>query len=496
MSDLTLTRLTPAVFLAVVIAAAGAGAYGLTFNRDLFSVRPAEEFAPGEVVVLMDEPIISDEFAAAAERAGARVEAVSIANPARAVVKVPVGQEDAYVRAYANAPGVRAIDKNYVYRALWKPNDTYYNLQWHYNKPDFIKAETGWDITRGAKNVIVAVVDTGVAYEDYAVPAGEQSEVSGSSYAKSPDFANTHFVAGYDFVHQDDHPNDQNGHGTHVAGTIAESTDNGRDVAGLAHLCSIMPIQVLDNSGSGYLDGIADGIDWARTHGAHVINMSLGALTSSEVLKAACDDAWNNNVIVVAAAGNDGSTILSYPAAYDSVISVAAVDYAGELTFYSNTGIGLDISAPGGDTSADLNGDGNPDGVLQMTYAQMYESEPTEVLATVGSFNNVGLMGTSMASPHVAALAALIISTGVTNKDDVRSKLLGSATDLGSAGYDTTYGYGLMNCEASLKEGVPDLGTDCGQCGGLGGLGLAMVLAAWGVPFLVTLPRRLKNRNR
>jgi len=496
MLKLAAKQVTLGIIIPMVFIAGGAAAYDLTFNHTLYGVGAVEEYAPGEVVVLMDEPIAREDFAAAAARAGAAVEAVSLANPARAIVKVPIGKEDTYVRAYANAAGVRAISKNYVYHASWTPNDTYYPLQWHFNKPDFIKAEAGWDITRGKKAVVVAVVDTGVAFENYAVPAGEQGEVSGSSYAKSPDFETTSFVAGYDFVHKDDHPNDQNGHGTHVAGTIAESTNNGRDVAGLAHLCSIMPVQVLDHTGSGYIADIADGIDWARTHGAHVINMSLGASTGSSVLKAACDDAWNNNVVVVAAAGNDKTAVLSYPAAYDSVISVMAVDYAGNKAFYSNYGMGIDIAAPGGDTTADLNGDGNPDGVIQMTYSQVYQKGSPETFASVGSFANAGFMGTSMATPHVSALAALIISTGVTSSDDVRSKLLGSATDLGTPGYDTTFGYGLINCEASLKPGVPNLGTDCGQCGALGGLGLAMVLAAWGIPFIITLPRRFKRRDR
>jgi len=254
-----------------------------------------------------------------------------------------------------------------------------------------------------------------------------------------------------------------------------------------------MPVQVLDYSGSGTVAAIADGIDFARRNGADVINMSLGGPTWTDTLKKACDDANAAGVVVVAAAGNDGTSSLSYQAGYNSVISVGAVGYDGVRTFYSNYGLGLDVVAPGGDTTADLNGDGQPDGVLQMTYSEIYDPGPPETFANVTSFDNFWFMGTSMASPHVAALAALIKATGVTSTSDVRKKIIGTATDRGISGYDLEYGYGLINCEKAVQPGVPDIG-ECGDCGSTAPFGAAVL---WGGFFLtyaiIFVTRRFKR---
>lgn len=459
------------------------------------SVNPhtAAEFVPGQLVVTVAGGFSRSAVVEAVRAAGGEVVRFSRVAPDRFVVKVPAGKEDEFLRRYRRMPGVRIIEKNYIYRACWKPNDPLYQHQWHFNKPNFIYAETGWDISRGAENVVVAVVDTGVAYENYAVPDYERGEVVGNSYVQAPDLAGTKFVPGYDFVHDDAHPNDQNGHGTHVAGTIAQTTDNAAHVAGLAHLCAVMPIQVLDYAGSGDLASIADGLDFARQHGAHVVNMSFGASMWTETLKKACDEANAAGLVLVAAAGNDGQGNLSYPAAYNSVISVAAVDYNGARTFYSNYGLGLDVCAPGGDTTVDQNGDGNPDGVYQMTYKEIYDPGPPERLTNVMTFEDQWFMGTSMATPHVAALAALIIATGVKNNVDVRKKIIGSATDLGTAGYDLEYGYGLINCEKSLQPGVPDIG-ECGDCGSMAPFTAAIFYGGFFFSYGVIFVRRRFRR--
>jgi serine protease len=431
------------------------------------------EFVPGEVVVLFAETCSPTYGKSVVERIGGDVARRSRVTPNRVVVSVPEGREDEFADAYRRADGVRVAEKNFIYRALFVPNDTYYEYQWHFNKPDFIYAEQGWDLQRGKPEVVVAVVDTGVAYENYAVPSYEAGEVVGSSYVRAPDLGGTNFVAGYDFIHNDTHPNDQNGHGTHVSGTIAQTTNNSADVAGLAHNCSIMPVQVLDYSGSGSSDVVADGIDFARQNGADVINMSLGSSSSSDILRTACDDAAAAGVVVLAASGNSGLATVFYPAAYDSVIAVGAVDYAGNLAYYSNYGDGQELVAPGGDTTVDLNGDGYVDGVLQNTFNEMYSPGPPEKLAHVTSFADVFLQGTSMACPHAAALAALLLSHGVAPAD-VRGQLRDSATDLGFSGYDIQYGYGLINCDAALKGEVsPE--NECGDCGSTGaGGGLAL----------------------
>ncbi len=456
-----------AFFIAAFATPPPADAATVKTSHDVAGAGVSEEYVPGEIVVWFANAASAAQIDAVVARAGGDVVARSSVTPSRVVVSVPEGEEESYAKRYRALRSVRVAEKNYILHALWKPNDPLYKHQWHYNKPNFIYAEQGWDIERGDPGIVVAVIDTGVAYENNAIPSYERDEVEGSSYVQAPDLAGTNFVAGYDFVHDDAHPNDQNGHGTHVAGTIAQTTNNGANVAGLGHLCSIMPIQALDFSGSGTAADLADGIDFARERGAHVINMSFGGSAITEVIKGACDDAEAAGLVLVAASGNDGADTLLYPAGYNSVIAVGAVDYDGELTWYSNYGIGQELVAPGGDTKVDKNKDGYPDGVLQMTYDQLYEPGlfpgQHKALANVTTFTNYFFQGTSMACPHAAGLAALIVASGYTNNDDVRDKLRGSATDKGLSGYDLEYGYGLINCEGALQPGVPEV-DDCGNC--------------------------------
>jgi serine protease len=466
-------------------------------SHDVPGAGESAEYVPGEVVVWFADATSAAHIDAAVERAGGNVVARSAVTPSRVVLAVPAGQEESYAKRYRGLRSVRAAERNYVFHALWKPNDPLYRFQWHFNKPDFIYAEEGWDTERGDAKVVVAVIDTGVAYENNPIPDYERDEVNGSSYVQAPDLAGTKFVAGYDFIHDDEHPNDQNGHGTHVSGTIAQTTNNNLNVAGLGHLCSIMPIQALDNSGGGTSSDIADAIDFARKKGVHVVNMSFGGSAWTEVIKSACDDAEAAGLVLVAASGNDGADTVLYPAGYDSVIAVGAVDYDGELTWYSNYGVGQELVAPGGDTLVDLNNDGFPDGVLQMTYDQMYEPGLLpgfpEALANVTTFTSYFLQGTSMASPHAAGLAALIVASGYTDNEDVRKKLRGSATDKGLSGYDVQYGYGLINCKGALEPGVPEVDEECGNCAQLS---LAEIFLFFGLFFgaygLIFVRRKFK----
>lgn len=206
-----------------------------------------------------------------------------------------------------------------------------------------------------------------------------------------------------------------------------------------------MAVKVLDDSGSGSFIDIAEGIRWATDNGAQVINMSLGVTASARMyndptVDPALDYAYNNGVTVVAAAGNDGfRKNVSYPAIYPSVIAVGATDYRNQKPRYSNFGDGLDIVAPGGDTSADRNGDGYADGVLQETF----ESD--------GTFSYWFYQGTSMASPHVAGVAALVISNGTAaSPDDVRAALESTALDIGEGGFDSKFGHGLVQADLAL----------------------------------------------
>ncbi len=298
--------------------------------------------------------------------------------------------------------------------AFGTPNDPYYGYQWHLST---IGMGQAWDVSTG-NNVIVAVVDTGVS----AINDGYSS-----------------LLSGYDFVDDDADASDENGHGTHVAGTIAQKTNNRVGVAGMAYDASILPVRVLDADGSGTSADVASGVIWAVDNGAQVINMSLGSNSPMALVEQACAYAAEAGVLVVAAAGNDGYTAhVSYPAAYSSALAVSATDLNGDIAYYSNRGEEIELAAPGGDVTADQDGDGYGDGVLQETFSG-------------SSTGYYFFQGTSMAAPHVAGLAALLIANGVTELEDLREALTSTAADLGDVGFDTTYGYGLMDPVPALE---------------------------------------------
>lgn len=345
-------------------------------------------------------------------------------------VPVPKGiSVEQFLRKFHGRGDILYAEPNYIAHAYSVPNDTYYGYQWHLNNPTTggIHTEAAWDVSQGT-GVTVAVVDTGIAYENYSI------------YSQAPDFSGTIFVPGYDFVGNDTHPNDENGHGTHVAGTIAQSTNNGYGVAGVAYNAKLMPVRVLDRWGNGSYADVADGIRWAADHGAQVINLSLGGPSSSSALFDAVSYAYGKGVTVVAASGNDNGAV-GYPAAYDDyVIAVGATRYDETRAPYSNYGLSLDIVAPGGDLNVDQNGDGYGDGVLQQTFS-----------GNPRSFGYYFFQGTSMATPHVAGVAALVIANGnATTPADVRRALETTADDLGVSGRDDYYGTGLVNAAAAL----------------------------------------------
>jgi serine protease len=278
------------------------------------------------------------------------------------------------------------------------------------------------------------VLDTGVAYEDFG------------PYRKAPDWGNTRFVAGFDFVNRDSHPNDDEYHGTHVASTIAEATNNREGVSGLAFGCAIMPVKVLDAEGNGRFFDVAEGVDFAVRGGAKVINLSLGGPDASTTMQQAVDRAVQAGVTVVAAAGNDGVSRVDFPAALGNVIAVGAVDARKSLAPYSNFGSQIDVVAPGGDDERDDDNDRLPDLIFQ----QM----PDPRLVAVGRhdvFDYFGLQGTSMASPHVAAVAALLVSQGITQPAAVQAAIEQSAEDLGASGRDDRYGHGLIRPSQALR---------------------------------------------
>ena len=301
-------------------------------------------------------------------------------------------------------------------------NDPYRSYQWHF---DAVNAEAAWGYSTGL-GVVVAVVDTGVS--------------SGSSDGIGS------LTTGYDYVNNDSNAADDNGHGTHVAGTIAQATDNNAGVAGLAYDATIMPVKVLDRFGSGYTSDVVSGINYAVTNGADVINLSLGSSSYSSSEAAAVLSAYNNGVFVAAASGNSGTSSVDYPAAYSGAVAVGATRYGDTRASYSNRGSALDLVAPGGDTSRDDNGDGYVDGVLQETFSG-------------STWSYYFFQGTSMAAPHVAAAAALLMAEGATSSE-AESALIDTASDLGTSGWDSSYGWGLIQPDAALASLTPATDAD------------------------------------
>ena len=260
----------------------------------------------------------------------------------------------------------------------------------------------------------VAVVDTGVS--------------SGGS--DTPFF----LLDGWDFVEDGPVALDFNGHGTHVAGTIAQASNHSIGVAGVAPDATILPVRVLDADGSGWASDVASGIAYAVDEGADVINLSLGSSSPSRAERRAIRYALEAGVLVVAASGNDSGPT-SYPARYSEVVAVSAVGGDGRVTSYSNTGA-IELAAPGGDVSSDYNGDGFGDGVLQETFVD-------------DEWGYWFFQGTSMAAPHVSGVAALLVAEGAT-ADEARHILRDTADDLGRPGRDGRSGYGLIDAEAAL----------------------------------------------
>ncbi|MFH1582869.1 MAG: S8 family serine peptidase [Candidatus Falkowbacteria bacterium] len=348
------------------------------------------------------------------------------------VIKVPEGKVGERIKEFKNRADVEYAEPNYIAYTQMVPNDEYYKYQWHLDNSanGGIQMEEAWNITAGA-GVTVAVVDTGIR--------------------KGADLANTCFVAGYDFVNNDSDPIDDNGHGTHVAGTVAQSTNNNSlGVAGVAFSSCLMPVKVLNSRGSGTYAQVANGIYYAADNGAKVINLSLGGSASDNTLSDAVAYAYGKGVTVIAACGNDNVGSCLYPAAYDNyVIAVGATQYDETKAPYSNYGPSLDLVAPGGNTLVDQNGDGYGDGVLQQTFTI------SRGRITWGYYF---FQGTSMAAPHISGVAALLIANGnATTPNDIRTALQSTAEDKGTSGRDDTYGYGLVDAYAALGwTSVPD----------------------------------------
>jgi subtilisin family serine protease len=424
---------------------------GVGIGKAPLASATGEAAVPGELIVKFKAGASrSDQVAAIQGRGAAVVQQLLL--PDFTLVRVPAGKEREAAAQLEADPRVELVEPNAIGWLDFVPNDQNYSYQWHLPQ---VQMPQAWDLADGA-GVTVAIIDTGVAYENYG------------GFKQAPDLACRTFVHPYDFVNNDSHANDDQGHGTHVTGTVAQCTNNGftgSGVAGVAFGAKIMPVKVCSAAGQCYASVVANGIVWATNNGADVINLSLGgSYTSTE--KSAIDYALAHDVVVVAAAGNGGldeigDPVLNCPACYPGVIAVGATDFRNFRTPYSNYGTGvsghtLDLVAPGGDVYRDDNHDGEPDGVLQETY--------TAYCIPGGNFVTFAAcwsIGTSMAAPHVAGAAAILLSANPSlTRTQVASCLTSTALDLGAAGYDLEYGYGLIQVRDAIDACVVNPRTD------------------------------------
>jgi serine protease len=406
------------------------------------SARGNESFVAGELIVQFKDTADDRRVVGDIQVVGGRWARRSAFGPRYRVGLDPDIAVPQALAQLASMPEVDYAEPNGVVRALqvsgrFVPNDRLFPLQWHMKMVD---AERTWAIQKGDASVAVAVIDSGIAYEDFG------------PFRKAPDFGGTEFLPGFNVLNQTSHANDDNFHGTHVASTVAEATNNGEGVAGLAFDSALMPVKVLDSEGFGSFFDVAEGVDFAVnfTQGGNkpvkVINLSLGGESPSLTLERAIDRAVQAGVVVVAAAGNEGRGTISFPATLSNVIAVGAVDARKERAPYSNFGPELDVVAPGGNLDRDDDGDGRPDGVLQQTF----DPDTAFFLGRYDDFGYFFVTGTSQATPHVAALAALLVRQGITNPAAVKAAIEQTAEDLGAPGRDDTFGHGLIRPSVAL----------------------------------------------
>lgn len=340
------------------------------------AAKPAggEKFVAGEILVKFKSGVSGEQ--------GEEISKLKVR-----VVKVNAGEEQAEIAKFKQNPNVEYAEVNGIWDAFHDtgetlvPNDTYFNgYQWNMTKID---GPGAWFVTQGGSGTRIAILDTGIK--------SSHEDLSGKVVA-SKNFTTSKTV------------DDKYGHGTHVAGIAAAVTNNGKGVAGVGFKCSLMNGKVLGDNGSGQWSWIASGIIWAADNGAKVINMSLGGSSGSQAISDAVDYAWNNGVVVVAAAGNEETDAPSYPAFYSNVIAVAATDQNDNRASFSNFGSWVDVAAPGVSILSSY-----------IRYRPPY----------------VFMSGTSMASPHVAGLAGLLASQGRGNAN-IRSAIETTTDNAGS----------------------------------------------------------------
>lgn len=386
-----------------------AGSFGAAANKQTKITKSLKEYVPGEVVVGFYKTMnVKDINSFKGQHIKNKIETLNVA-----VVEVKEGTEQAFIDSVASSPVVKYAEFNLIINAYLTPNDPMWSQQWG---PQRIHCAEAWDSGTGSSSVKIAIVDTGIDYNHEDITAN-------------------YVTGGHDWINGDNDPMDDNNHGTHCAGIAAAVMNNAKGIAGVAQV-KLMAEKVLNSGGQGTSDSVANGITHAADNGANVISMSLGSSGSSSVIEDACNYAYNTKgVVLVAASGNDGQPQVSYPAGYDSVIAVGAINQNDQRCDFSNYGDKLELMAPG-----------------------------YQVLSTVRNNGYDSYDGTSMACPHVAGVAALAISKNPgQNNAWIREKLDDSAEDLGDAGKDIYYGYGLVDARLSDTSNLIEVDKDANE---------------------------------
>jgi subtilisin family serine protease len=314
-------------------------------------------------------------------------------------IKVPAHALEKVKEALSRNPNINFVENNFLAEAVVTPNDSYYASQWHLSK---ISAPQGWDISTGSTSVAVAIIDSGVD-------------------PTHPDLSNK-LLPGFNFLSDNSDSHDLNGHGTAVAGSAAAISNNYTGVAGIAWQNPIMPLVVVNSSGSASYYDIAQAITYAADKGAKVMNISIAGSSNSSTLQNAVDYAWNKGAVIFAAAANYSTSTPYYPAACNNVVAVSATTSSDTLASFSNYGNWIDIAAPG-----------------------------VSILTTTNGGSYSSWSGTSFSSPIAAGLGALIMSANpsLTNAQVVEI-LKRNADDIGAPGFDPYFGYGRINVYRSL----------------------------------------------
>lgn len=427
-------------------------------------------YVPGEAIVQLQKPVTREEAEAIA-----RSEGGELAEMLSAEGLIKVRWKDAARGVFQEAARWRKrsdvlyATANVHARGFFVPNDTTiarFDLGWNLREIDAFSA---WDVVTGSSDIVLAIVDTGVAFEDHPVPEYEKANLwpGVTQYRRSPELPGP-FLPGWDFVNDDAHPNDDSGHGTSVATIAAGLANNIVGSAGIAFGVTILPVKVINYQSDANLDDIVQGIRFAADQGADVINLSLG-LAPFRILRAlgypeaelahtlkplrdAVLYAQRRGAIVVAASGNYDADEVSFPAGFPGVIAVGATGVNDKRSSYSSFGTALDFMAPGGDF-VEVNDDHIQDGVPVFSIKPF---RSTGSKAKPDSMNVFFFFGTSGASPHVAGAVALLRSLGLESQGEIEQTLRATAKNpfQASQGFDREYGFGLIQVGEAVRHPV------------------------------------------